>query len=276
MPEKARGTSDLTGVRVAVTRPRHQCKKILRLLEAKNAYARCLPVLEIVPPADPGDAMEALAERNDFDIMIFVSVNAVTMALGLLGENGALSTGATIGAVGPATGRALAAAGAAAAIQPRGEVSAEGLLENPALAPNQVAGKRILLVKGEGGRPVIAQTLAARGAEVRSVDVYRRACPAGRIRDLLEEPLESFGFVIFTSGAAVENLLLLADPEEADHVRNARLVVASARLADLVRRHGAVVEPIIAPAPTDESIVEALVTWRAASAAPEATEKCSQ
>lgn len=261
MPEEPRVSTDLSDVRVAVTRPRHQCRKVLRLLKAKNAYARCLPVLDIVPPADMDAAVEALDARDSFDMMIFVSANAVTMALRLVTGGAALADGATVAAVGPATVRALEAAGIAVSIQPSGEVSSEGLLGNPALGSPAVTGKRILLVKGEGGRPVIAETLTARGALVTSVDVYRRACPGGTIRDLLQEPLESFGFIVITSGTALENLLSLANPGEAHHVRNARLVVASSRLADLARRHGALGTPVISPAPTDEAIVDALVSW---------------
>lgn len=272
MPEPARALPDLNGVRVAITRPRRQCGQILRLLKAKNAYARCLPVVEIVPPADAGAAIEALGARSAFDLMIFVSANAVTMALELLPAGGVPGLGATVGVVGPATGRALEAAGVTVSIRPSGEVSSEGLLAHPALGAPEVAGKRVLLVKGEGGRPVIAETLAARGALVTSIDVYRRACPAAKIRDLLEEPLENFGFIVITSGTALENLLSLATPAEAHHVLAARLVVASPRLANLARRRGALAEPIVSPAPADEAIVGALLSWWTARA-PEPTER---
>lgn len=264
MPDAARVSPDLDGVRVAVTRPRHQCENVLRLLGSKHAYARCLPVVEILPPTDAAAAAEALGARDVFDVMIFVSANAVDRSLELLPAGERLGRGAAVGAVGPATTRALAAAGVEVSIRPPAEYSSEGLLEHPALRSSGVAGKRILVVKGEGGRVLIADTLAARGATVTSIDVYRRACPRGRIRDLLEEPLDTFGFIVITSGAAFENLLALANPEETRHVLSARLVVASRRLASLVRERGTLTDPIISPGPDDEAVVEALSRWWAA------------
>ena len=48
----------------------------------------------------------------------------------------------------------------------------EGLLALPEL--NAVAGRRVVIFRGEEGRRLLAQTLAARGAQVHEVVCYRR------------------------------------------------------------------------------------------------------
>ena len=61
------------------------------------------------------------------------------------------------------------------AAQPAGATS-ESLLDLPGFA--DLAGRGVLLVKGSGGRELLREALAARGAEVLDVAVYRREAVA--------------------------------------------------------------------------------------------------
>lgn len=262
MPESMPTAGALAGVRVAVTRPRPQCQELLGLLEMRGAYARCLPVVEILPPFAPEAAAAGLGSVDGFDLLLFTSANAVRSALQFAPADAFRAIPGVVGSVGPATAEALQAAGIEVKVQPLEQINSEGLLDQPQLAAGAVRGKRVLIVKGEGGRTLLADTLRARGAEVVSVDVYRRARPGGRIHDLLEEPLEGFGSIVITSQTALEHLLSLADKTEQKHVLNAQLVVLSRRLADAARRRGARRDPIVCAAPSDQAIIEALTDWR--------------
>ncbi|MDX1512662.1 MAG: uroporphyrinogen-III synthase, partial [Gammaproteobacteria bacterium] len=243
MPEAARPLPGLEGLRIAVTRPRRQCDAILGRLKAQNAYARCLPVVEIAPPADPGAAARTLRALDEFDLAVFTSPNAVDMAGTLLPAGAAMAVPSLrAAAVGPATGRALEAAGFTDILVPAAEFSSEGLLEHRALGAARVSGRRVLLVKGEGGRQALAKRLAERGAQVTTVEVYRRVCPEGRIIELLGEPIDGFGVIVITSGTAFDNLRRLADSGEKRQVLDATLVFASQRLAQLARERGATAE----------------------------------
>jgi uroporphyrinogen-III synthase len=77
-------------------------------------------------------------------------------------------------AVGPGTARALQAHGLDSIITPDGQDS-EALLALPQLA--DVAGKRVVIVRGVGGRALLADTLRARGAQVDFMECYRRMRP---------------------------------------------------------------------------------------------------
>jgi uroporphyrinogen-III synthase len=80
---------------------------------------------------------------------------------------------------GPATAEALAAAGIAGAQIPETTFDSEGLLALPELS--DVRGKRVLILRGDGGREYLGDALRARRAHVDAVACYRERSP-GRTR----------------------------------------------------------------------------------------------
>lgn len=148
------------------------------LLEARPAgcpepVVTIHPLLAIRPLPGGGDLPEALATMMPADLVVFVSSRAVEAARAIrpLTEWPARE----FAAVGAATGRALADAGRPATFLPASSEDSEGLLDGLREAP--MNGRRVWIVRGETGRELLADTLAARGAESRFVAVYRRDCP---------------------------------------------------------------------------------------------------
>lgn len=158
---------------VLVTRPAGQDQSILSALERRGftAISRSALAIDVLPlPPSLHQQLDALEED---DLVIVVSANAVRA----LRDGGSpLSTPATWLAVGQATARALAAEGLLAEVPDMG-VNSEALLALP--ATQQMAGRRAVILAGEGGRDLLDVTLAERGAEVQSVALYRRTCDAG-------------------------------------------------------------------------------------------------
>ena len=103
--------------------------------------------------------------------MIVVSLNAVEHGLALMDTARAPQTRARMMAVGESTAAALEQAGFDAVLRPARGASSEALLAKT------VAGSRILIVRGEGGRQLLGDTLSKRGARVTYAEVYRRARP---------------------------------------------------------------------------------------------------
>lgn len=264
MSETVRNVSSpsLAGVRVILTRPKQQCDALIAMLEQRGADARCLPVIEIQTPEDASPAIVALDDPGRFDMLVFTSANAVRGALSLkpdLAESAGLPEVATVG---HATRRALEQAGISVAITPAEEFSSEGLLRHPRLEASALRGKRVLIVKGSGGRGLLADALKAAGAEVTAVDVYRRSRPQAGLLDLLGEALTRFDLIVFTSGTAIEHMLDVASRAEMRQILDMPMVVSSGRIARIACKRGARRPPLVADGPDDQALVRAVESWR--------------
>lgn len=160
--------SPLQGVGVLVTRPRAQAAELIDLIQNRGGNAICFPVIDIVPREHSAIAADA-ATLPKPDIALFVSRNAVAHGLSFAED-------AIKGATGPATASAIQSHGHAVDIQPTSGFDSEHLLVEPAL--QDVAGKSIRIIRGTGGRGLLAETLRARGATVDFLPVYERRLPA--------------------------------------------------------------------------------------------------
>lgn len=250
--------TELAGCHVVVTRPREQSQQLIRWIQELGGEVLEFPVLATRAVTDPPPPAASLADLSTFDLVIFVSANAVRHYVPGILEQGPWPARSRIGAVGAATARALAAAGLTADLVPEAEFTSEGLLALPALAA--VPGKRILIVRGEGGRETLAETLRQRGAEVGYAEVYRRCLPetdAAPLAEWLEVHRDDF--IVVTSAEGLHNLFALMGPRWRDALRHARYILFSRRLAAAGRDLGIVSEPIVTRIASDKGIIDALV-----------------
>jgi len=222
---------------VLVTRPAGQAAALGDGLRAAGFTPLYLPTLAI-EAADPTVAVAALRAALPCDVAIFISANAVQHALPVIAAAGGLPAGCRVAAVGPASARALRAAGFTDVLMPDARFDSEGLLALPQL--NQAAGRRVVIFRGEGGRTLLADTLAARGADVRAVIGYRRvaagdAGDAGQLAAWLAG--NAIAALTATSHASLDGLLTLAGPAAAQ-LKSLPLAVLSAALADYARQAG--------------------------------------
>ncbi len=113
-----------------------------------------------------------------------------------------------------------------------GEDTSEALLSLASL--QHLAHQRVLLVAGEGGRTLIADTLAARGAHVTRLAVYRRIYQPPSVA--MQERLNTGDYraLIVTSGELLEYLAKWCGPA----ALNQPLIVSSHRLAKLAGKLG--------------------------------------
>jgi uroporphyrinogen-III synthase len=211
---------------VLVTRPAGQAARLCRLIADAGGRPIPFPTIEILPVTDPGPAKGLLAQR--WDLLIFISRNAVQEALPLL-PAGRLPEGADLAAVGAATAAALAEAGRGPDLVPDGRFDSEGLLDHPRL--REMRGRRVLIVRGEGGRPLLGDRLSARGAEVAYAQVYRRALPLADASDLVARWANDVQLVTATSTEVLENLVTLVGGTGRRALLDTPLVVVSERTA---------------------------------------------
>lgn len=228
----------LAGKRVWVTRPARQAAGLCALIAARQGVAVKMPALAILP-AREGLSLPAQARRlQESDIVVFISRNAVVYAQALFPQLGAMLQGKTVCAVGRATAATLADLGVADALK-AGAGGAEALLQLPALSGARAQGKRVLIARGRGGREQLRDGLAARGAEVAYLEVYRRAKPAVS-QAVMERAWrdETPDAVVVTSLAGLNNLIEMTPASAQARLRETALVVMSERIERQAVAHG--------------------------------------
>jgi uroporphyrinogen-III synthase len=251
----------LHGIGVLVTRPQQQAMPLCRLLEARGASAFRLPAVEIRPLANRRALASSLGAPADFDLIIFTSSNAVRFGATLLEQQRDLP----LAAIGPATARALNQAGYRVAVQPADGFDSESLLMHPRLL--SVVGRRVLLIKGLGGRDLLKNELTRRGAQVRVAEVYRRerANPSSAEIAAVEARFAAreIQLITATSVDIARNLLELATPPLRAEFDRAHWVVPGARVAASLREAGWAGSVLQAQSAEDEDLVAAMIRWRA-------------
>jgi uroporphyrinogen-III synthase len=232
---------------------------LCRNVEAAGFEAVQLPVLEIREPEHP-EALQMLAGRLDtYDLVVFISINAVTHGLDTLLAQRDWPGRVKIATVGASSAAALQAYGLAPDLVPAHQFNSEALLALDELQDMQ--GKRVAILRGNGGREHLRDTLQARGAVVDYVEVYRRTCPdvdAQHMHALLQPG--TLDVVTVTSNESLRNLFAMAGPEGQPRLRALPLVVASDRQALLAQELGFEQAAVVADNATDAALIEALKT----------------
>jgi uroporphyrinogen-III synthase len=253
---------ELAGLRVLVTRPALQADHLAKLVEAADGTAVRFPVVEVVPAVDT-TPLDGAAERfSEFDIAIFVSANAVRYAAPrIAAHTSGVPVLPLIGALGDGTARTLAAHGLAASLLPDGRYSADGLLATVAL--NRVAGCSIVIFSGDKGRPTLAKTLTARGADVEVVECYQVVSGVVDPGPLLDEWRDlGMGIVTVTSVRIVENLYDRLAANGRSLLLRAPVVAMSERVAHVCSQLGWEQTPLVAEQANDVGIVNTIKHWR--------------
>ena len=215
---------------VVLTRPQADSERLSEALQNEGFQTRVVPIItiEAIPTAEQAPA----PSLSDDALCIFISANAVRFGLPQLGSALARDSDLTVIAVGNKTRDTLVAEGIQAQVPVR--TDSEGLLAMPALsAPDS---RDVVIVKGEGGRELLASELTGRGARVTEWACYRRCWPEVDVSGLIEI---SAGLIFqASSGEMVSRLSeLLAGGGQADLFQSS-IIVPSDRVARLATEIG--------------------------------------
>ena len=249
-------TGRLHGVRVLVTRPEPAAGRLADAFAAEDAVAVCVPAIAITPVQDATSAERLRDRLADVAVAVFTSVNAVDGFSGLMPSAAGERLPPVVLAVGRATAKALRSRGADRVYTPSDRFDSEGLLACPQLDARQVSGRLVAIVKGEGGRDLLAGALRRRGAEVIEANVYRRQAPE-RLAEMLDGVRNSIDVVTATSAEALENLLDAA-PWTASWLARRTVVTVSERVAGIARARN-LSQIAVAEGADTASLVEATV-----------------
>jgi uroporphyrinogen III methyltransferase/synthase len=260
---------------VVITRPAGQSGELIQQLQMAGLATLEFPLIDIAPVLDDAPLRDALASLDRYALVVFVSPNAVDHAFA---RSAAIWPHALpIGVVGPGSVRALARHGvgapahrvispAASAADEATGFDSEGLFAalDASLGAASLEGKRVLIVRGDGGREWLADRLREAGAEVDAVAAYRRIVPEppigawARVHQLLAGEPHAW---LLTSSEGVRNLHELAHEhltaDEIAQLKHAILVAPHPRIAQTARALG--FDRITVSGAGDERIVRAVV-----------------
>lgn len=246
----------LQGRRILVTRPAAQAATLVELIAAHGGEPLLFPLLEISPADDAAPLQRALEHLADYALAIFISPNAVDFSVPWLLARRPWPSRLQVAAVGPGTAQQLAGHGFGAVIVPAQRFDSEALLEMPALQAEPVAGKKVLILRGNGGRELLADTLRARGTEVDCVSCYRRSAPADAAPLLSLLRNNGLDAATISSSEGLRNLFAMLDTEACARLRQLPLFVPHRRIADTAVELGARV--LVLTGPADAGIIAGL------------------
>lgn len=234
-----------------VVRPAAQANQLVQMLHQLGHAPLCCPLLETRPGCDLPHLGDMLREA---DLVIAVSMHAVHFAHYFLLQTGQTWPHIDYFAVGQASADAFAEVGiqALCPADPR----SEGLLALPAL--QGVSGHRVLILRGNDGRDLIARTLASRGALVHYCATYERHYP-DLDGDALTRHWQAAGLdsLLITSGELLQRLLALVPGPQHPWLYDRLLVVPSPRVAEMAEGAG-FTRIVIAQGASNQALVAAL------------------
>jgi uroporphyrinogen-III synthase len=241
--------------RVLVTRPQRQGEALCRKLEQLGFATQLVPVLAIEALSSV-KAQQQIADTfsriHSYQGIIVVSLNAAEQALPWLRRINSATMPAFY-TVGKTTARFLQQALNIQARFPEQQMDSEGLLALPEL--QELHAQRFLILRGEGGRELIARSLQQRGARVDSCSLYRRYCPEQHAAEL-HRAIPGTDILLINSVESLQNFQKLAGTLTLD--KHCHLLVPGQRVAETARQAG-FNHIICADNATDEALIAALV-----------------
>lgn len=262
---------ELSGLKVLVTRPVHQAGPLCELIEQAGGEAVAFPVLAVEPAGETDSLHHLLEHLNDYWLAIFISPNAVRFGIEAAARHGGMPASLLLAAVGEGSRRELEQRlKRSADLVPAERFDSDGLLALPAL--QHVAGKKIVIFRGSGGRELLAQTLRERGAQVDYAEVYRRMQTRAPDNATLSHWISGgVNAITVTSREGLQNLYGMMDERGRDWLLSMPLFVVSERCASLAQQLGFRQPAHIAQHASDQAIMETLAGWagRKTGQAPE-------
>lgn len=197
-------------MRIIVTRPAAQAVAWVDKLRAHGLDAVAMPLIGIEPAADRQAVIDAWHGLDSRHLVVFVSPNAVEEFFACRPAGASWPDQTLAGSVGPGSTQSLQSHGVppASIAEPSHDAAqfdSEALWAQ--LAHRSWSGRSVLIVRGDGGREWLADTLKAHGAQVDFVAAYRRV-PAvpddALLAQSIKNPTSHLWF--FSSSEAVTNL----------------------------------------------------------------------
>ncbi|WP_227370463.1 uroporphyrinogen-III synthase [Halomonas sp. M20] len=240
--------------RILITRPGARSIPLRHALEALGSEVESLDIMRLEALPESHDIRQVLLDFDHYHVVIVISPFAAECLVeGLDRYWPQLPSGPGFYAVGAGTAQVL---NERLGVRVRIPVAAkedtsEALLQLASL--QRLDQRRVLLVAGEGGRTLLAESLAQRGARVDRIALYRRNLMTPEGVGALHLANGDFSALLVSSSEVLEHLAGWCMPK----ALNQPLVVSSQRLATLAYMLG-FLHPIVAQGATSSALAAAV------------------
>ena len=254
----------LSGKKIWVTRPAQQAAELCRMIEERQGRPLSLPALVIRPVPEEISTAQNTRRLAQADIVIFISKNSVVHARDRFPQIIDMLRGKTILAAGRATAASLQELGIER-VDCVDSGGTEALLSLPSLSESEIRDKRVLIIRGQGGREELRDGLLARGAGVHYLEVYRRGKP-----DISQAEMAKFWHdetpdaLVITSLAGLDNLVEMTPAAESVRLHGTATVVMSERIRQYALEAG-FTRVAVAQDNSDAGLLDALLKMNESS-----------
>ena len=211
----------LFGKTIVVTRARAQASNLEQQLQDLGANVLQFPTIRIEDPESWQFIDQAIEYLNNYDWVVFTSVNGVEKFFKRLSINGSDARKfqhVKIASIGPATTEKLKTYGIIADLVPQKYV-AESLLEG-IKAQGRIKGQKFLLPRAEEARAILREELIKAGAQVDEIVTYRTVLETDQ-KETIVENIKSgkIDLITFTSSSTVKNFVTLIGEESLNQLK---------------------------------------------------------
>jgi len=227
----------LDGVNVLVTRPAHQSSYLANGIRSLGGNPILFPVLEVTDIVDTAPLLKLIDRLEQFDLAVFVSPNAVHKAMNLIQSRRPMPSNLAIAVVGESSKDALNQYGVHDVIVPTERFDSETLLEHVVL--QDMAGKNVVIFRGNDGRKLLKETLTKRGAHVEYAQCYHRGKPDIDATFFINQCRNNHrNALTITSSEGLHNLFDMIGQSGRDLLLVTPLFTAHERIAQLAEQLG--------------------------------------
>lgn len=252
---------------VVITRPKNQSISFAKNVQAMGRSHIIFPVFDIKALEDYQLLDEKLRQLKQYQLLMFVSPNAVAMVLQRMRDIGIpFPENISVAVVGEASKASLYAFGInesnANIISPKNllKTDSETLFEE--LPLQKLKNQSVLIFRGETGREFLSERLIENGIHVERVCAYRRIVPEfdEQIKNKLQTLLQTRNDWVVTSSSTLKTLISwasqLGEVDAVEKMQHQRLFVPHIRIEQVAQELG--FQSVIMTSSGDEKLLLAL------------------
>lgn len=248
---------------VLITRPDERGRQLQEMLNKAGIATIHLPFFSITPGRELNELPNKINSLKSGDYVVVVSKSVVQFANQTLTDTGfRWRSDLRYFAVGQGSAECFSSECEQPMAYPYGEENSEGLLKLPPMQAAQLAGKTVLLLRGNSGRELFSEQVKARGATLDVIECYQRepiSYNNEEQADLCKRA--GIGTVVVTSVEILTALMDFIPKSEHNWIKSCQLITVSRRIANLATWYG-FEKIVIAPRADNAALLQTVLAQK--------------